>query len=241
MKESFLPQLLEPLDGLKLRQGVLLDKRITPEMFSFENLINASEVLIEINESRNLSSQAELLSRALSFGWTPLEFEEKPFSKEKISKFNNSSKVNLKYYILKGISLIIGLVYLPLFPTTVGYLLSFTFLICLLPIYPMLLLSNRDILQQTWTFLKVLRFEPDYVIEIKKTLYHYFDYIFSASEDQNWNYLNVLLSQAFVADQILLLFLVTLAFGFCFVSMFLASMRLKEQSEFFFSRVGYFT
>lgn len=70
MKQSF--SLLEPEDALKLKQGVIREYRITPEMLSSENLLIASEILIAINEADNLDSQVALISRALNFGWTPL-------------------------------------------------------------------------------------------------------------------------------------------------------------------------
>lgn len=224
MKKSFLPQLIEPSDGLKLREGVCLDKIITPEMFSKENIVNASEVLIEINESDNLSSQAELISRALSFGWTPLEYEEKLLIQERKSKTYKLSEIKIKYKIIIVLSQVIGLGYLLLFPTTVSYGLSFTVLICLLPIYPILLFFERDILQQTWDLLEGLRFEPNYIVKLKNTLYNHFDYILSTANDQFWSYLNNQLDKTFIADQILLMFLIMVTFSFLVLSLFLQSL-----------------
>ncbi|MGK7953847.1 MAG: hypothetical protein AB4063_01055 [Crocosphaera sp.] len=225
MKKSFLPQLIEPSDGLKLREGVCLDKRITPEMFSEDNIVNASEVLIDIHESDNLYSQAELISRALSFGWIPLEYEEKVFIKKIKLKTYKSSETKIKYkIIIIGVSQLIGLGYLFLFPTTLSYLLSFTVLICLLPIYPMLLFFNRDILQQTWDLLDLLRFEPNYIVELKDTLYDYFDCLLLTSNDKLWIYLNNQLDKTFIADQVLLMFLIMVTFSFWVLSLFLQSL-----------------
>ncbi|MGK7939340.1 MAG: hypothetical protein AB4062_04130 [Crocosphaera sp.] len=231
MKKSFLPQLIEPSDGLKLREGACLDPRITSEMLSEENIINASEILIDINESDNLSSQNELISRALSFGWTPLKYEEKLLIEETKLKTYKSSKINFKYkIIIVGLSQVIGLVYLFLFPTTVSYLLSFTVLVCLLPIYPMLLFFDRDIMKNTWEILKGFRFEPNYLVELKNTLYNYLDYLFSTSNEQVWIYLNNEFDKIFLADQILLMFLIIVTFIFLFLSLFLQSILMKKSN-----------
>ncbi len=231
MKKSFLAQLLEPSDGLKFREGVCLDPRITPEMLSDNNIINASEILIDINESDNLSSQNELISRALNSGWFPLEYEEKPLIKEPKSQVYNASKIKIKYrLILIGVSQLIGLGYLFLFPTTVSYLLSFTALVCLLPIYPMLLFFNKDVIN-IWRFLKVFRFEPNYIVELKNNLYNHFDYILSTSNEQLWIDLNNQVEPSFLADQILLMFLIIVSLIFLSISLFLQSILISQRAN----------
>ncbi|EAZ88243.1 hypothetical protein [Crocosphaera chwakensis] len=209
MKTRFLEQLIEPSDGLKLVRGLRLDKRITPEMLSEDNLINASEVLISINESDNLFSQTNLISRALDFGWTPLEYEEKIDQVEKKTKVI-IKKVIVKNYLLRGLSLIISLIFLFIFPTIASYFLSFTifaFLPLLLLSFPFLLFSNQDIFLETWQLLGVIRFEPDYIINLKHFLYIYFDFVVSNSDDQILVDIYNQLSPTIIADIILFMFL----------------------------------
>ncbi|EAZ88304.1 hypothetical protein [Crocosphaera chwakensis] len=208
-KEKFLEQLIEPSDGLKLVRGLRLDKRITSEMLSEDNVINASEVLIEINESDNLFSQTNLISRALDYGWTPLEYEEKICEVKKKTKVI-IKKVIVKNYLLRSLSLIISLIFLFIFPTIASYFLSFTIFAFLpLPLlsFPFVLFSNQDIFLETWQLLGVIRFEPDYIINLKHFLYIYFDFVVSNSDDQILVDIYNQLSPTIIADIILFMFL----------------------------------
>lgn len=72
MKKSLI-DLSSKEDAKELCQGLILDKRVSYEMMSNTNICDAAEVLLAIGDAKNLTSQADLLTRALNNGWTPVD------------------------------------------------------------------------------------------------------------------------------------------------------------------------
>ena len=93
-------------DSFKLCSGVIRDRRVTHEMMNNKNILDAAEVLLAVNDANYLTSKADILSRALDYGWTPsnvnpddTSFEVKVTSKRSHQKLDKKG-VNLSTIIL---------------------------------------------------------------------------------------------------------------------------------------------
>jgi hypothetical protein len=66
--------LYEPQDALALCQGKFCLRRGNHDIYVTEtNVLEAAEILIAINDAENLTSQAEVIERAMSYKWGPVE------------------------------------------------------------------------------------------------------------------------------------------------------------------------
>ncbi|HEY9881726.1 MAG TPA: hypothetical protein V6D29_24960 [Leptolyngbyaceae cyanobacterium] len=70
--KTFAHTLYAPEDALDLRQGKLRSYNAFGEAILHKrNVLAAAEVLIILNDANNLCSRADVIERALSYGWEP--------------------------------------------------------------------------------------------------------------------------------------------------------------------------
>jgi hypothetical protein len=71
--EGFAHTLYCPEEALKLRQGKLRGHKALEEfIFDEKNVSDAAEILILLDDAHNFYSQADIVERAMSYGWTPV-------------------------------------------------------------------------------------------------------------------------------------------------------------------------
>ena len=86
--ESFARTLYCPEDALRLRQGKLRNQESHRDFVLDDNdVIDAAEILILLNDANNLCSKADLVERAMSYGWAPVNVQAQ-------STLSASTKVN---------------------------------------------------------------------------------------------------------------------------------------------------
>jgi hypothetical protein len=71
--ENFIETLYLPEDALDLCQGKLRNRKaLEYSLLDDKDVLDAAEILILLNDANNLCSKADVMERAMSYGWEPV-------------------------------------------------------------------------------------------------------------------------------------------------------------------------
>lgn len=111
--ENFIETLHVPEDALKLCDGKPRSQKVVKYyILNNQDVLDAAEILILLNDANNLCSKADVIERAMSYGWEPVNIHawETQTVEKKPKAINRSMRYFWKSILIKTAKLLLTMI-----------------------------------------------------------------------------------------------------------------------------------